>query len=85
VNLKQAGNESLQYQFWNRMSLKYNLDLQLPVQSVLFTTKVVRSNPVQGKVHSIHHFMKEFVSDLRQVGGFLWIFRFPPPIKIRQL
>jgi hypothetical protein len=24
----------------------------------------------------------EFVSDLRQVGGFLWAFRFPPPIKL---
>jgi hypothetical protein len=23
-----------------------------------------------------------FVSDLRQVGGFLWVLRFPPPIKL---
>ena len=24
----------------------------------------------------------EFVSDLRQVDGFLWVLRFPPPIKL---
>ena len=26
--------------------------------------------------------MVKFVSDLRQVGGFLWVLRFPPPIKL---
>ena len=26
--------------------------------------------------------MIKFVSDLRQVGGFLWVLRFPPPIKL---
>jgi hypothetical protein len=26
--------------------------------------------------------MIKFVSDLRQVSGFLWVFRFPPPIKL---
>ena len=25
--------------------------------------------------------MIKFVNDLRQVGGFLWVLRFPPPIK----
>ena len=24
----------------------------------------------------------KFVSDLRQVGGFLWVLMFPPPIKL---
>ena len=54
------------------------LDLQLPVQSVPITTKVVNFNPVYGEVYSIHNVIK-FVSDLRQVSGFLW---FPPPIKL---
>ena len=54
------------------------LDLQLPVQSVPITTKVVSSNPVHGEVYSIQH----YVSDLRQVGGFLRVFRFPLPIKL---
>jgi hypothetical protein len=47
------------------------LDLQLPVQSVPVTTNVVSSNPVHGKVYTIHHYVIKFVSDLRQVGGFL--------------
>ena len=33
-------------------------------------------------VKSIQHFVIEFVSDLLQVGGFLWVLMFPPPIKL---
>ena len=29
-----------------------------------------------GKVYSIKHYMKKFVSDMRQVGGFLRVLRF---------
>ena len=38
------------------------------------------SNPAHGEVYNIMWFTK-FVSDLRQVGGFLRVLRFPPPIK----
>jgi hypothetical protein len=55
------------------------LDLQLPVQSVSITTKVVSSNPVHGDVHSIQHYVIKFVSFLRQIGGFLRVLRFSPP------
>ena len=55
------------------------LDLQLPVQSMSITTKIVSSNPIHGEVYSIQHYMIKFVSDLRQVGGFL---QFPSPIKL---
>jgi hypothetical protein len=58
------------------------LDLQLPVQSVPITTKVVSSNPVHGEVYSIQHYVIKFVSDLRQLGGFLRVLQFPPPIKL---
>ena len=58
------------------------LDLQLHVQLVSITTKVVSSNLVQDEVHSIQHYVIKFVSDLQQVGGFLPILRFPPPIKL---
>ena len=34
-------------------------------------TKVVSSNPFHGKMYSIQHYVIKFVSDLRQVGGFL--------------
>jgi hypothetical protein len=50
------------------------LDLQLPVQSVPITTKVVSSNPTHdayGEVYSIQHYVIKFVSDLWQVCGFL--------------
>jgi hypothetical protein len=38
--------------------------------------------PVHGEVYSIQHYVIKFVSDLRQVGGFLWALQFPPLIKL---
>ena len=35
------------------------------------TTKVVSSNPVDGDMFSMQHYVIKLVSDLRQVGGFL--------------
>jgi hypothetical protein len=35
-----------------------------------------------GEVYSIQHYVIKFVSDLWQVGGFLWVLQFPPPIKL---
>ena len=58
------------------------LDLQLPVQLMHTTTKVVTSNPAHDEVYSIQHYVIKFVSDSRQVGGFLLVFRFPPIIKL---
>ena len=57
------------------------LGFQLPVQSVPITTNVVSSNSVHGEVYSIQHYVIKFVSDLKQVSGFLRVLRFPPPIK----
>jgi len=57
----------------------WQLDLQLPIQSVPITTKVVSSNPAHGKVYWIQDYVKKFVSDLLQVSGLL---RFPPLIKL---
>jgi hypothetical protein len=47
------------------------LDLQLSVKSVPITTKIVNSNPSHGVLYSMQHYGIKFVSDLRQVGGFL--------------
>ena len=41
------------------------------MQSVPITTKVVSSNSVHGEVYSIQHYVIKFVSDLKQVNGFL--------------
>ena len=52
------------------------------VQSVPITSKVLASNPVHGEVYLIQHYVIKFVSDLRQVIGFLRVLLFPPPIKL---
>ena len=44
--------------------------------------KVVSSNPVHDEVYSMQHCVIKFVSDLRQVDGFLRVFRFSRPIKL---
>jgi hypothetical protein len=48
-------------------------------QSVPIITKVVSSKSTHGKMYSLQHYVIKFVSELRQVGGFLL---FPPPIKL---
>ena len=49
----------------------WELDLQLPVQSVSITIKIVSFNPTHGEVYSIQHYVIKFAYDLRQVSGFL--------------
>ena len=39
-------------------------------------------NMIHGKVYSIQHYVINVVSDLRQVGSFLRVLQFPPPIKL---
>ena len=60
----------------------WQLDLQLPMQSVPINTNIVSSNPAHGEVYSVQHCVIKFISDLRQVGGFLRLLRFPPPIRL---
>jgi hypothetical protein len=52
------------------------------MQLVPITTDTVSSNPTHGKVYFIQHYVIKFVSDLRQVGGFLQLLLFPSPIKL---
>jgi hypothetical protein len=62
--------------------IKY-LNLQLLVQSWAITSNVVISKKcAHGKVYLILHSVIKFVSDLWQVGGFLWVLWFPPPIRL---
>jgi len=64
------------------MVIVWLLDLLLPVRSVPITTKVVSSKPAHGEMYSIQHYVIRFFSDSEQVGGFLRVLRFPPPIKL---
>jgi len=41
------------------------------MQSMPITRKVVNSNPAHDEVYSIQQYVIKFVSDLRQVGGYL--------------
>jgi hypothetical protein len=51
------------------------------MQSVLVVTKVVSSIPHRGD-HKVYNYMIEFLNNLWQVGGFLRVLLFPPPIKL---
>jgi len=46
------------------------------------TTNVKSLNPAYDEVYLIQHNVIKFVSDLRQVSGFLRVLRLPPPIKL---
>ena len=52
------------------------------MQSVPISTNIMSSNPAQARCTRIQHYVIKFVSDLRQVSGFLWVLRFPSPIKL---
>jgi len=60
----------------------WQLDLPLSMQSVLITTKVAGSNPAHGDVYSIQHNAIKYVSDLWQMGCFLQVLQFHPPVKL---
>jgi hypothetical protein len=61
---------------------EHMVDLQLPVQSVPIATKVVSLNTTRGEMYSIQHYVIKFISDWQQLGGFLQVLWFPPPIKL---
>ena len=58
------------------MTDKYEIKQLVPI-----TTKFMSLSPNHGEVYSIQHYVINFVSDLRQVGGFLRVLRFPPSIQ----
>jgi hypothetical protein len=43
------------------------------MQSVTITTNVMNLNPVHGELYLIQLYVIKFVSELRQVCGFLWV------------
>ena len=58
----------------------WQFDLQLPVQSVPITTKIVSLNAIHGEVYLIQLYVIKFFNDLLQVCGVLRVLRLPPPI-----
>ena len=60
----------------------WQLDIQLPVQSVHITIKVESSNSAHGEVYSMQYYIIQFTSGLHQVGDFLRVLRFSLSIKL---
>ena len=54
----------------------------LPMQSVPITTEVLSSNPVNGEVFWMQHYVIMFFSTFQQFGWFLQVLQCPPPIKL---
>ena len=54
----------------------WKLNLQLSMQSVPIIAQVVSVNPALHEVYLIQLYVIKFVSDLRQVGGFLQVLHF---------
>ena len=46
----------------------WKLDLQLSMQSMPITTKVVSLNPAHSEVYSIQHYVLKFVNNLRRLS-----------------
>ena len=82
------GTDSIGSYKSNRPQIILSLPYMVPYlvhkfQMICFKrTKVASSNPTHGEVYLIQHYVIKFVSDLRQVGGFLQVLRFPPSIKL---
>jgi len=63
----------------DRMVVRFTL---LLMQSVSITTNVAGLIPANGEMYWIQYYVIKFISDLRQVGGFLWELRHHPQIKL---
>jgi hypothetical protein len=61
----------------DRMEVRFTTTYGISAWSV---TKVVSSNSANGEVYSMERYVIQFVSDLRQIGGFP---RFPPLKKLK--
>ena len=54
----------------------------VPMQSVHIINNALSLNPAHDEAYSIQHYVINIVKDLWQVGGFLRVLQFPPPIKL---
>ena len=77
---------SVQFKKFNQKKIT-NLKLEGPYHDNTFTnkdknncdiitTKAMSLNPAHGEIYSIQYYVVNFVSDLRQVSGFIRVVRF---------
>jgi hypothetical protein len=62
--------------------MKVELDFQKHVVDVVTCIIFYEFESRAGEVYSVQHYVIKFVSDLRRVGVFLRVLRFPPPTKL---
>jgi hypothetical protein len=65
----------------NQDNLKYVIN-DKNIYLIFKSTTVVSSNTADGEMYSILHYVTKFVSDMRQIGSFLVVYRFHSPIKL---
>jgi hypothetical protein len=69
--------------WWQVLSVK---ETGIPIKFIQvsnFHITKMSLNPAHSEVYTIQLYVIKFVSDLQQVGGFLQVFRFPPPLKLK--
>ena len=75
----------IKYISFSKKMYKY-LDITKPDNGIRINTNIdidkCKFEPCSSEVYSIQHYVITFVHDLRQVGGFLRVLLFPPPIKL---
>ena len=54
----------------------------LTTNPVISVTMIMSQNSGHGEVYSIQEYVIKLVSDMPQLGSFLWILRIPPSIKL---
>ena len=69
--------------FWSPLGLDRMAVIITTTYAIsVYHHNVVNSNPAHEEVYTIQHYVIMFVSNLRQVGGLLWVLRFPLPRSI---
>jgi hypothetical protein len=65
---------------WHRLNL--NVLKEVVICGCLGKPKIIKQYLMMSEVYSIQPYVIKFVSDLRQVSGFLQVLWFPPSIKL---
>ena len=60
-------------------------ELPLTLHRTCVIRAKVSSNPADVKTYSMQQYVIKFVNGLEQVGGFLWLLRFPIPVKLTEI
>jgi hypothetical protein len=71
------------YAPFNKSIIVYQSKIRYHQITVPITSKFVSTNTAHGEMFSIQHYVIKLDSDVIQVGGFLRILLFPPPIVLR--